>query len=139
MKNIHFIFLMALIYPSMVFATPLYKGQTVNNKIIDCNQVTINLDTNKAYCYVKNSKGTLVSAGLVTLKLWTGLFDSKGTPIYEGDTISTPNYPTGVVTLGSASNLCVEGYHGWYVKAGYNLPFLNLGNYSSIYWSTVVR
>lgn len=133
---------MALLYPSLAFATPLFRGYSAKDrKVHECDQVTINQDTGKAYCYVKNSKGVLASIGLVTLRMWTGLYDAQNAPIYEFDTVSTPNYPTGIMMLGNAQiNTSVSSYYGWYILSPTgNLSFSDISSYSRDYWSRVIN
>lgn len=87
------------------------------------------------YCY-SFVKGVLTSHGVGQLQEWTGLYDSVGVKIYEGDTVSTPGLPLGVVTFGETTT-----YYGWFI-AGQNGKFYLLQlmpNLQKSLWSTVIN
>lgn len=87
------------------------------------------------YCY-SFIRGILTSHGVGNLQEWTGLYDSKGIKIYEGDQVSTPGIPNGIVTFGETST-----YYGWYI-AGYDGMFYKLQlmpNLQKSLWSTVIN
>ena len=90
------------------------------------------------YCY-SFVRGVLTSHGVGMLQEWSGLYDSKGVKIYEGDRVSTPTVlgkvvPDGIVEFGETST-----FYGWYIAGDdgkfYTLqlmPFLRKSEWSTV-------
>lgn len=86
------------------------------------------------YCY-SFVKGVLVSHGVGTLQEWTGLYDSHGVKEYEGDIISSPGIPNGMIFQGSTST-----FVGWFIVGtdGKFYSFTDLSGLPKSQWSTVL-
>lgn len=77
----------------------------------------------------------LVSLGLAIIQQWTGVYDTAGKKIYEGDRIATPGYPNGIVVFG------YEKYLGWAIRGddGNYYLFSDLSSQSPATWSTIIN
>jgi hypothetical protein len=123
------------------FTTQAYQFRALlpSGKTALCDQVANLKDGSYCYQYVK---GKLKSLGKGTIQLWTGLYDPNHVKIYEGDHLSTPLLPNGILMLGSL--IISDGtnyYYGWYIKGdnGGSFPFRDLSTEPTTLWSTVIK
>lgn len=132
MKKLLTIILLSLIALPVFASTTPYRAYYPKTKLhYPCDEVKF---TSKGtYCY-ELVKTTYKSHGIGTLQRWTGLYDSKGVKIFEGDTVATPGIPNGIVTFGITTT-----FIGWYIAGidgkAYSFTQMNLPKSN---WSTVL-
>ena len=76
------------------------------------------------------------------LQMWTGLWDSNGTKIFEGDRVRNPNGTEGIVMFSDTdyTRTAAIGYYGWYIRneSGTIYPFRDFGSAPQTTFSTVI-
>lgn len=132
MKKLITIILLSLIaLPVFASATPYRAYYPKTKKTYYCD--SIYWGTLGTYCY-SFVKKVLTSHGVGNLQRFTGLVDATGVNIYEGDKLSTPGIPDGIVTYGATST-----FIGWYIAGvdGKAYSFIQM-NLPKSKWSTVI-
>lgn len=109
---------------------PDFRGLTSDGKFHSCVELHYNTRLVPT-CYAK-IKGKLVNIGS-QVTAFTGIYDSKGKKIYEGDRVSTPGYQDGMVIW--ESNEYLYGYYIWIGNDIYYY-FRNLEGQPKSTWST---
>lgn len=121
MKKVFASFLIAFFIATPIFARTISYRAVTKTGTFACDRVY--WGKTGATCYV----GTK-SKGIGTLQEWTGLYDTTGKKIYEGDTVIGTNIPSGIVMWGYRTLLPVFTYLGWVVYTPNGSNYFLLGN-----------